>query len=271
MKDSDTYKVTALDIKKALAEKHYQDFFMTEVKNGSTYFPPAGGLRILDGLAIAKSYTRPCFTGYEIKVSRSDFLRDAKYHTYSTLVNQLYVVCPKGMIDKAELPEAIGLMYYYPDKKTIATRKKAIFRGVEYSADMLLYIIYSRLDSDRIPFFSDRKEYIREYLENKRDSKTIGWALKTKMAEELTRLKMENEALQRVMERMETYDAIIRVLQEHGVITWSRDPEYTAKALEAALDRKVPPEVESARKQLEGCVAMLKKLEEGDRKAVSET
>lgn len=253
--------VTALDIKKALAEKHYKDFFMTEVKNGSTYFPPADGLKILDGLAISKSYTKPCFTGYEVKVSRSDFLRDAKFHTYSPLVNQLYIVCPKGMIDKAELPETVGLMYYVPEKRTITTRKKAIFRQVDYSADMLLYIIYSRLDSDRIPFFSDRKEYIREYLENKRDGKNIGYALKTKMAEEITDLKREVESLRRYRDLRDTYGAVCRVMEEHGVALWSYDPEHTAKALAAALDRKVPPEVESVRKDLETCVALLKKLE----------
>ncbi len=257
-------KVTALDIKKALAEKHCQDFFLTEVKNGSTYFPPADGMKILDGLAIKKSYTKPCFTGYEIKVSRSDFLRDAKYHTYATLVNMLYVVCPKGMIDKAELPETVGLMYYDPEKKTITTRKKAIFRHVEYSSDMLLYIIYSRLDSDRVPFYSDRKEYLREYIAGKNDGREIGYRLGTKMAWEITGLKTEIESLQHYKRLRDAYAAVERVMQEHGVIFWSHDPEYTAKNLAAALDRKVPPEVESVRKQLEDCVSMLKKLEGGD-------
>lgn len=32
-------KVTAFEIKRALAEKHYRDFFMTECKSGSTFSP----------------------------------------------------------------------------------------------------------------------------------------------------------------------------------------------------------------------------------------
>lgn len=256
-------KVTAYDIKCALARKHDMDFFLTEVKNGSTYFPPADGMKILDGLAIKKSYTKPCFTGYEVKVSRSDFLRDAKFVTYTTLVNQLYVACPKGMIDKNELPDSVGLMYYDPGKKTITTRKKAIYRRIEYSVDMLLYIIYSRLDSDRVPFFSDRKEYIRAYIADKEDGRELGGRLGTRMALEITGLKAEIESMRHFMDMRDTYAAVVRVMQEHGIMTWSRDPEYTAKALEKALDRKAPAEVENVRMKLEACVSTLKKLEDG--------
>lgn len=255
-------KVTAYEIKCALAEKHCGDFFLTEVKNGSTYFPPMDGLKILDGLAIRKSYTKPCFTGYEVKVSRSDFLRDAKYHTYGTLVNQLFIVCPKGMIDKMELPESVGLMYYDPEKKTLTTRKKAIFKKVEYSVDMLLYIIYSRLDSDRIPFFSDSKEYIKEYLAEKRRGRTLAYQFKTKMADEIKRLAEENESLRPYREQRAQYRAIENVLEKHGVFLWNNGPEFVAKALDAALERKVPREIVSVRMALEAQVAALKELEE---------
>ena len=151
-------KVTSTDIKLALAEKHRKDFFLTEVKSGSTWLTSVGDMKILDGLAIRKSWTSPCFTGYEIKISRSDFLRDAKFYTYEELCNCLYIVCPKGMIERTELPESVGLMYYDPEKKTITTKKKAIYRKIQYSPDLLLYIIYSRLDSDRYPFYSEKQE-----------------------------------------------------------------------------------------------------------------
>lgn len=162
-----TAKVTSTDIKRALAEKHWRDFFLTEVKSGPTQLSVPGGLKILDSLAIRKSWTAPCFTGYEVKISRSDFLRDAKFYTYEELCNCLYIVCPKGMIERTELPESVGLMYYDPEKKTITTRKKAIFRKIEYSPELLLYIIFSRLDSDRYPFFSTKQEYFKEYLARK--------------------------------------------------------------------------------------------------------
>lgn len=70
--------VKAHEIKHALARKHErtQDFFLTEVKNGSTYF--SNELYIMDGLAIKKSWVNPMITGYEIKVSRNDFLQEKK-------------------------------------------------------------------------------------------------------------------------------------------------------------------------------------------------
>lgn len=169
--------VTAFEIKRALAEKHYKDFFITECKSGPTQIAAAGTLKILDGLAIKKSWTAPCFTGYEIKVSRSDFLRDAKFYTYEEICNCLYIVCPKGMIDRTELPESIGLMYYDPEKKTITTRKRAIYRKIEYTPELLLYIIFSRLDSDRIPFFSDRRAYFEAYAAGKTENRDLARAV----------------------------------------------------------------------------------------------
>ena len=76
--------VTAFEIKRALAEKHYKDFFITECKSGPTQIAAAGTLKILDGLAIKKSWTAPCFTGYEIKVTScgtSNFTRMRSFAT----------------------------------------------------------------------------------------------------------------------------------------------------------------------------------------------
>jgi hypothetical protein len=68
--------VSALEIKKALAKKHgNREFFITECKTG----PTGRGMLQFDGLAIYKSWARPNIVGYEIKTSRSDFLRDNKY------------------------------------------------------------------------------------------------------------------------------------------------------------------------------------------------
>lgn len=56
---SNNDKVTSTDIKKALAEYHSKDYFITECKTCSTYFPDPQGLLKFDGLAIRKSYTGP--------------------------------------------------------------------------------------------------------------------------------------------------------------------------------------------------------------------
>ena len=74
------------------------------------YFPDPRGLLKFDGLAITKSYTKPNIIGYEIKVSRNDFLQDNKWHLYLQYCNEFYFVVPKGLVKKEELPDHVGLM-----------------------------------------------------------------------------------------------------------------------------------------------------------------
>lgn len=252
-------KVTSTAIKAALAEKHLRDFFLTEVKSGPTQLVPAGSLKILDGLAIRKSWTSPCFTGYEVKISRGDFLRDAKFYTYEELCNCLYIVCPKGMIDRTELPESVGLMYYDPEKKTITTRKKTIFRKIEYSPEMLLYIIFSRLDSDRYPFFSDKQEYFEAYLAGKYDNRVLAHAIKTKLVKENSRLEQELEHLRGFEKQYEAYKAIMEVLHNHGI--WGFRGKDVGEELDKALSSKCPNDISHIRKNLEGIVERLRWME----------
>lgn len=95
-------KVTSTDIKLALKEFHNgkPSYFITECKTCSTYFPDPQGLLKFDGLAITKSYTKPNIIGYEIKVSRNDFLQDNKWHLYLQYCNEFYFVVPKGLVKK---------------------------------------------------------------------------------------------------------------------------------------------------------------------------
>lgn len=258
-------KVTSTDIKRALAEKHLKDFFLTEVKSGPTQLVVPGGLKILDGLAVRKSWTNPCFTGYEVKISRGDFLRDAKFYTYEELCNCLYIVCPKGMIERTELPESVGLMYYDPEKKTLTTRKKAIFRKIEYSPEMLLYIIFSRLDSDRYPFFSDKRQYFEEYLAGKRDNRELAVSVKTKLVQDNARLEKALGDIEVFRQNYEIYKAIQKVMHRHGI--WVFRAEQAAEELDKALSRKCPEDISSVRQSVEVLLNRLKRIEEAGAKA----
>ena len=255
-------RVTSQEIKRALANKHYKDFFLTEVKSGSTWMTAKGDMKILDGLAVRKSWTSPCFTGYEIKVSRGDFLRDAKFYTYEELCNCLYIVCPKNMIDRTELPESVGLMYYDADKRTLKTRKKALYRQIEYSPDMLMYIIFSRLDSDRYPFFSSKEEYFREYVEHKRNSKQLGYSVSTRLVQENAELVKKLERVDTFRRNMDEYNAIIEVLHNHQIYGYSWVAGSYAKGLDAALKRTCPVDISDVRRLLESALDRIKRIEE---------
>lgn len=233
-------KVTAQQIKYALSQKHREDFFLTEVKNGPTH--TAIELAIMDALAIKKSWVKPCLTGYEIKVSRSDFMNDEKWPVYKELCHRFYFACPKDLIQPDELPEEVGLIWYNPDKKTLYTRKKAKFRDIEMSADMFYYIIMSRLENEQHPFFSSKRELLEQYVIDKVSKRELGRKVASKMATQLYELEDEISKLKREKERMvdykERFEALQEVMKKHGLNAnrWNAENE-----LDQALTTSVPP------------------------------
>ena len=150
-------------------------------------------------------------------------------------------------------------MYYDHDKRTITTKKKAIYRKIEYSPEMLLYITYSRLDRDRYPFFSGKWEYYTAYLEGKRDNRDLGRAIKTKLVEENIRLERELETMRGFREQYQAYRAIRDVLKKHHIYGWRSD---IAAELDKVLTRKCPGDISSIRSSLEGIVNRLERMEE---------
>lgn len=252
-------KVTSTEIKKALADFHCKDYFITECKTCSTYFPDPQGLLKFDGLAIRKSYTGPCITGYEIKVSRGDFLQDAKWHLYLQYCNEFYFVVPAGLIAKEELPDNVGLIYYYQDTGYLKKKKKALFRKIEEPVGVYKYIIFSRLEQDRLPFYESRAEYAHDYLEDKANKKRIGKELGSKMAKELEECEHKLASLTDMVNQKELLKAITKVLENHGIWTW-RKTEQVIEDLEKALSGSYPDELDSVERDVRHALNRLEKI-----------
>lgn len=253
-------KVTALDVKKALAGYHCKDFYITECKNGSTYFAPPQGLLKFDALAISKSWTSPRIRIYEIKVSRNDFKQDGKWHLYKQYCHEFCFACPKGLIRKEELPDDVGLVYFNPENGAVRQVKKPLYRSVEYDANMLMYIIMNRLDDDRIPFYGDdRTAYARDYLANKADKRSIGHRLGSQMARDLTDLQDKLKRNERAQEAIDTLREIERMLQDagHYVWRWNQVP----KEIEKLLTSGDLPEMENIKIHIQGLQHELEKIE----------
>jgi hypothetical protein len=49
--------------------------------------------------------------GFEIKMNRGDFLRDEKWECYTQFCSSLSIVCPEGLIQKAEVASPFGLLW----------------------------------------------------------------------------------------------------------------------------------------------------------------
>ena len=76
---------------------------------GSEVSPPGSGSRF-DVVGIAR-YTRQVRI-YEVKSSRADFLRDAKWERYLEYCTHFAFVAPAGAIFRWELPREVGLIEY---------------------------------------------------------------------------------------------------------------------------------------------------------------
>jgi len=192
------------------------DAFFTEVKNGPTF--TSRNLLIMDAVAIKKSWTKPCITGYEVKISRQDFLRDTKWPGYLNYCHQFYFACPNGLIKHDELPETVGLIYYNPEKDCIHIKKRAVYRPIEMPWEMFYYLIISRLKRERHPFFSSQREYLMALVEDRADRKELGLRVKIKVIETLEKenkeLKRENTELKT---NLEGWEEVKKLLAEHGI------------------------------------------------------
>jgi hypothetical protein len=211
--------MTARDIQKLLNMKHIDDVYVSECKNGSTWF--SNHLR-LDGLAIARSWANPMITGYEIKVSRSDFLRDQKMNQYTKYCNVLYLICPPKLIMPDEVPETIGLMWVASTGTRIYIKKKAPYREIDEPAELYKYILISRakiidynlgISNARTP-----KEYWTEWLKKRKIDREFGYrvgkAIKKTVKEEIEKVQQESDFLRIENERIK--DTLL-LLEREGI------------------------------------------------------
>jgi predicted nucleic acid-binding protein len=257
--------INASVIGKALARRHEGDFFLTEVKSGSTYHGTAN--RILDAVALKKSWAHPRITGYEIKVSRSDFLRDEKYVSYLPLVHELYIATPAKLITKEEVPPEVGLIWYDHEKNKLSVVRRPPLRQIQMSADFLLYIIYSRIDGDRYPFYSNKAAYYKAWVENKRSNAELGYNVKNKMLREIQRLEFvahdANAAADRATRRNENareeLDELKKVMYNYGMQPYI-DSRNSPKWLNEALERPYAKEFDDVADALNRALRTIEKL-----------
>lgn len=130
------------NILELLAERHIDDLFIPECKDGSTVF--SSHLR-LDAWVMKRTWSPKTCIGYEIKISRSDWLRDQKWLKYISLTNLFYLVCPQGIIEKQEVPSGVGLLWTTKNGNGLRTALKAQRREIEWPVDLLVYILMCRV------------------------------------------------------------------------------------------------------------------------------
>lgn len=231
--------MNAEQVVQLLADRHFNDVFVRECKNGPSQMTSHARL---DGWAMAKSWANPRMVGYEVKVARGDFLQDTKWPAYLPLCNELYFVCPPKLIQPGEVPEAAGLIWA---GARLLTKKRAPYREIPPPVDLLKYVLMSRAEISRYERIaqpdgdarSRRIESMRRWIENRKEGEEVGYIIRRRMGDEMRRLKSENAQLKAENARLEPTRA---KLKELGFPAWSGPDQVEAAS--QRLKQEIPPE-----------------------------
>lgn len=245
------------DVISLLRAKHASDVFAHEVKDGPTW---NGSPMRLDGWAMRRSWTRPCMTGYEVKVSRSDWLADKKWPAYVNLVNEFYLVAPDGVILESEVPDGIGFLRVAKTGTRLFTVRKAAWREPDPGAVMTLmqYVLQSRatIDAPRTP---NTVEGWKQWLAEKEEKRRIGYNVSRGIRE---RYERDVEAVRREIESARSArvfaDRVKAEAEKLGVRwreTWI--PEFIARDLADVVHGVLS---EKERIQIRSIIPLLQKV-----------
>jgi len=244
--------MTAREIEKILRSKHADDIFVAQCKTG----PSVTGVQIFDGWALKPSWTNQLAIGYEIKVSRGDFLRDQKWRGYLPYCNEFYFVTPPGLVDKSEIADGAGLMVVAGNR--LLTKKKATYHDAPQLEPLYKYILmyHSSLIKGNMSNMTreERVERWRQEVESAKSASELGWRvslrLQAKIRQEIEdkeyenkRLKKENEHLTEVKDALEHLGYTLR-----DVPRWNIEKSLSDRLheIETGFPDQVKRDVEAA-------------------------
>lgn len=255
--------MTANEIVSLLAARHKEDVFVPECKNGPTQ---TGRHVRLDAWAMPRSWSHPAVTGYEVKVSRSDFLNDNKWHSYLPLCNLLWFVCPSGLIQEREVPEGVGLLWVASTGRSLRTMRKAPHRDVQIPESLFRYVLMCR-SRIRPSGFDEmtRADRWREWLSEKKDNRKLGYLVSRAVREHVETVERENR---RLKEQMAGYDEIRKMLAALGVKNVDTASTYSVERRVRELSQIVPDGFESDLRSVAASVGriqrQLEEMKKGD-------
>lgn len=237
--------MTSSDIQKMLQERHKEDLYVDECKDGATWNRAHSRL---DGWAMSKSWSKPKMTGYEIKVSRSDFLQDDKWPNYLPLCHELYFVCPAKLIQPEEVPDKVGLIWA---GGRLFTKRKAAHREITPPVNLMTYILMCRTKIDTEPLESPnakagKAEFYRKLVESKEFAEEVGFRLRSRLAREINDLHNENKRLKADKERI---DRVADEIRKFGLDpNWCQTHHIQRQA--ENMQQAFPPHVMQSMKRL---------------------
>jgi hypothetical protein len=220
-----------------LAKKHSKDLWVPECNTGSAFI----GCQRLDGWALKRTWSPVTAIGYEIKVSRSDFLRDDKWTGYLGTCHQFYFVCPYGLIQQEELPDDVGLMWVTKKGGRLYTKRKAVRHNPDSDAfsRIMTYVLMSRtrIVSDMWETTGwkpssmsreQRAKYFAQQLAMGKTGELMRQMVSTAVAAERDHLRKKEMEINLRVDRVER---ISRALSELGIDVDDHDVSYAIQSL----------------------------------------
>lgn len=238
------------DIISLLANKHSEDVFVPECNIDSAFF--ASGQR-MDAWGFKKSWSHPLTFGYEIKVSRSDFLQDNKWRPYLDYCNQFSFVCPHSLISPDELPEDTGLIWVSKTGTKLFTKKKAPYREVTIPESIYRAVLMSRsviTSPNWGKSVKDNVLYWNNWLLEKEKNNDLGHRVSYKIREIVDTVRIENNKLK---DENEIYSEIKELVDKLGINKrWidAHSVEQQIKNLEKLLPKNFEHDLECLQGQI---------------------
>lgn len=249
--------MTAAQLLGLLAEKHASDIFVPECKDG----PTLGTTHFrMDAWAMTRSWSNDRTIGYEIKVSRSDFTRDDKWHGYLDCCNEFYFVCPQGLIKPDELPAEAGILWASKTGTRLFMKKRAPRREVSIPEPVWRYILMSRAiiqkgcERDK----SGDRDYWARWMAQKKENRDFGYrvssGIRKLVQERITEVQQESVALER---RMREYDDLRGFIRRVLGIELDNTSTWAVERNLRQLMAVVPPDLDE---KLAGAADAMKRL-----------
>lgn len=152
----------------------------------------------MDGWAMKRGNN--LVTGYEVKVSRQDFLHDDKWQLYLKLCNEFYFVCPWGLIKEDELDVNVGLLWVSNGGNRLYLKKPSVRRETnkEYLQKLLLSILWNRSKIVSSVYSEENKRsFFERWLKDRnldRDfGRMVGKSIRQEIKKKISSVQKEND------------------------------------------------------------------------------
>ncbi len=254
---------TAEEIVGLLGDRHGQDVFVAECKNGPTW---GTQYMRLDAWAMEKSWSPWRTIGYEIKVSRSDFMADQKWMGYLPVCHEFFFVCPAGLIRTIDFPPGcgVGLIWVSQSGRLVAKTKAARRKpDPEQLAQLMSYVLMSRVRVVADMHEAARAEEPSKTKEQLYRDLVVAAETRGHLAHFVQRhIRERYEAMEQRAEQAEKLHArvgeIVATLEKHG-ITWDTESGWNTWEAKEQIERRLG---DLDARELRGSLAQVKRATE---------